>query len=72
MKKIVLLVIGIFLMGCQSNQEEARQPIAQVEVEDTLAPITENIMAHSVLYEANIRQYSNEGTLMLLLRICLY
>ncbi|MDG1022751.1 MAG: alpha-amylase family glycosyl hydrolase [Flavobacteriaceae bacterium] len=62
MKKIVLLVIGIFLMGCQSNQEEARQPIAQVEVEDTLAPITENIMAHSVLYEANIRQYSNEGT----------
>ena len=62
MKRILLLVIRIFLIGCQSNKEEARQPIAQVEVEDTLAPITENIMAHSVLYEANIRQYSNEGT----------
>ena len=46
MKRILLLVIGIFLIGCQSNKEEARQPIAQVEVEDTLAPITENIMAH--------------------------
>ena len=57
-----LLFISILLISCKLSDEEARKPIAKKESQDILAPIKENIIAHSVLYEANIRQYSIEGT----------
>ena len=57
-----LLLISILLISCKLSDEEARKPIAKKESQDILAPIKENIIAHSVLYEANIRQYSIEGT----------
>ena len=62
MKKIALLSLGILLLGCQSKKEEARQPIPKAPIENVTTPITEKTIAHSVLYEANIRQYSDEGS----------
>ena len=62
MKKIALLSLGILLLGCQSKKEEARQPIPKAPIENVTTPFTEKTIAHSVLYEANIRQYSDEGS----------
>ena len=62
MRKITAFIFGLFLMACQPKKEEARQPKSPLESKNVIAPITENTIAHSVLYEANIRQYSNEGT----------
>ncbi|MFQ3340821.1 MAG: alpha-amylase [Flavobacteriaceae bacterium] len=62
MKRITILLITSFIASCQPIKEEARVPEPKPEVKDSFAPISENTIAHSVLYEANIRQYSNEGT----------
>ena len=62
MRNITILLITIFIVACQSTKEEARSPQPRPEVNDTLAPISKQNIAHSVLYEANIRQYSSEGT----------
>lgn len=62
MRKITAFIFSLFLMACQPKKEEARQPKSPLESKNVIAPITENTIAHSVLYEANIRQYSNEGT----------
>ena len=62
MRKITAFIFGLFLMACQPKKEEARQPKNPLESKNVIAPIAENTIAHSVLYEANIRQYSNEGT----------
>ena len=55
MKKIILILGVLSLVGCQPTQQEARKPIV-------FDPITEQDISQAVLYEANIRQYSNEGT----------
>jgi len=57
-----LLLIGILFLSCQSPKEEARKPLENNKDTPTLAPISEEDIAHAVLYEANIRQYSEEGT----------
>ena len=62
MRNITILLITIFIVACQSTKEEARSPQPRPEVNDILAPISKQNIAHSVLYEANIRQYSSEGT----------
>ena len=62
MRNITILLITILIASCQSIKEEARSPLSRPEVNDTLTPISKQNIAHSVLYEANIRQYSSEGT----------
>ena len=62
MRNITILLITILIVACQSTKEEARSPQPRLEVNDILAPISKQKIAHSVLYEANIRQYSSEGT----------
>ena len=62
MRNITILLITILIVACQSTKEEARSPQPRPEVNDILAPISKQNIAHSVLYEANIRQYSSEGT----------
>jgi len=62
MRNITILLITILIVACQSTKEEARSPQPRLEVNDILAPISKQNIAHSVLYEANIRQYSSEGT----------
>lgn len=53
MKKILFaLVLLIALGSCKKEEKQAQ----------VLAPITDEIMASAVIYEANIRQYSVEGT----------
>ena len=62
MRNITILLITILIASCQSTKEEARSPQPRPEVNDTRTPISKQNIAHSVLYEANIRQYSSEGT----------
>ncbi|MCH1431932.1 MAG: alpha-amylase family glycosyl hydrolase [Flavobacteriaceae bacterium] len=62
MKPFLSFLIGVFIFSCQSPKEEARKPEEKKVQVKTLAPISEVVVAHSVLYEANIRQYSEEGT----------
>ena len=54
-KTLVFIAATLFLMSCETQPQEARKPIVY-------APIAEKDIAQGVLYEANIRQYSNEGT----------
>jgi glycosidase len=63
MNKLSFLAVVLLVASCQSKQEKTRKPIVKEEVlEISLEPITDQTIAHSVLYEANIRQYSEEGT----------
>ena len=55
MKKLIPVLGALLLLNCQPAATEARKPIV-------FEPITEKDIAQAVLYEANIRQYSNEGT----------
>ncbi|MDG1251195.1 MAG: alpha-amylase family glycosyl hydrolase [Flavobacteriaceae bacterium] len=54
--------MSLLILSCQNQSEIARKP--QVEtIEDTpFLPINEEIISKAVLYEANIRQYSVEGS----------
>ncbi len=63
MRNFIFLFVALYFLGCKSPETEARKPIPQTTVAPTpLAPISEEVIASAVLYEANIRQYSNEGT----------
>ena len=57
-----ILLLSLLILSCQNQSEIARKP--QVEtIEDTpFLPINEEIISKAVLYEANIRQYSVEGS----------
>ena len=57
-----ILLMSLLILSCQNQSEIARKP--QVEtIEDTpFLPINEEIISKAVLYEANIRQYSVEGS----------
>ncbi len=53
MKKIIVtFVLLITLIACKQASNETQN----------LAPVSDEMMANSVIYEANIRQYSPEGT----------
>ena len=56
MKKIfVIILISLIVIQCNSPKPEARGP-------NIYKPISDQILATGVIYEANIRQYSSEGT----------
>ncbi|MCC8358834.1 alpha-amylase family glycosyl hydrolase [Salinimicrobium sediminilitoris] len=60
MKKISILLLGLLtLASCKNEPEET---VAVVEEEQTIEPVTNEAMESAVIYEANIRQYSPEGT----------
>lgn len=61
MKPFFTVLLALLLFACQSNDSQARKPKV-VATAAALQPINQNIIAQSVLYEANIRQYSPEGT----------
>lgn len=61
MKKIIFALSTIFLLGSCKN--EAGTQVKQEEVaQEELAPVSNDLMETAVIYEANIRQYSPEGT----------
>ncbi|MDC1029965.1 alpha-amylase family glycosyl hydrolase [Flavobacteriaceae bacterium] len=54
MKKVCLLLLCLSLFSCQ-------QSVSTIEVQP-ISPITNQDIAQGVLYEVNIRQFTNEGT----------
>ena len=62
LKNLVTASFFIFFLGCQSPKPEPRKAIPPKVEKVAYTPISEADIAHAVLYEANIRQYSNEGT----------
>ena len=59
MKKLILLLTIAVLFACKEEQKQAEPEAKQ---EDTFQPITDADIESGVIYEANIRQYSPEGT----------
>lgn len=60
MKKTILLAITIAtFISCKDDKKQEDK--AEVTAE-TLAPVSDAMMENSVIYEANIRNYSPEGT----------
>jgi len=57
MKKLSLILFAILLMACGNEKKSDTDTKAQ-----TFTPITETDYENAVIYEANIRQYSPEGT----------
>ena len=62
MKQYFALFFSVLILSCQSGIEEARKPEDSNFQVKPIEPITKKIISQSVLYEANIRQYSNKGT----------
>ena len=55
--KILILFVGLMLFSCKKNSTESSQEQPKV-----FTPISNDILEYAVIYEANIRQYSSEGT----------
>ena len=63
MKLTRILILSLIIWSCQEQLEEARKPEVKPTPEVTpYQPISEELVSKAVLYEANIRQYSNEGS----------
>ena len=57
-----ILLLSLLILSCQNQSEIARKPQVKT-IEDTpFLPINEEIISKAVLYEANIRPYSVEGS----------
>ncbi|PKQ45074.1 alpha-amlyase [Confluentibacter flavum] len=61
MKKIIslVLIIGFVFYSCKNEQKTEEKRIPTVT---EIAPVSPEMMKNAVIYEANIRQYSPEGT----------
>ncbi len=58
MKKISILLLGLLtLVSCKDEEQ-----VVVVQEEQAIAPVTNEDLESAVIYEANIRQYSPEGT----------
>jgi len=61
MKKLTLtLLIAITIISCKEEKKEVVKVVEEIKKE--IAPVSEEMMESAVIYEANIRQYSKEGT----------
>ena len=56
MKKLLIFSLALSIIACHEPQKES-----SVEV-NPMTPITAQDMAQGILYEVNIRQFTNEGT----------
>ncbi len=62
MKKILLILMAFGLMlSCKNDPKSTEATDLEIQ-KDSLAPISNEILESAVIYEANIRQYSPEGT----------
>ncbi|MGA1771119.1 MAG: alpha-amylase family glycosyl hydrolase, partial [Flavobacteriaceae bacterium] len=55
MKPWIICLIALTFFGCTASKPEPARPVV-------FPPISDEVLATGVLYEANIRQYSPEGT----------
>jgi len=63
MKLIRILILSHIIWSCQEQPEEVRKPEVNPTPKVTpYQPISDKLVSKAVLYEANIRQYSNEGS----------
>ena len=62
MKLKSLLLLILLIWSCQKKSEEARKPEPKKIEKISFKSITDEIVSKAVLYEANIRQYSDEGS----------
>lgn len=56
-----LLLSTIVLISCKEEVKK-EEPVEKTPQEITMAPIDHDVLESAVIYEANIRQYSPEGT----------
>lgn len=59
MRTIFLALTALFVISC--NTENKKASIKESNL-DSIAPISNEVLENAVIYEANIRQYSPEGT----------
>ena len=59
MKKIWILLVLLSVIACKTDK--SKEMTTEVKT-DSIAPIDDSIVEKAVIYEANIRQYSPEGT----------
>ena len=57
-----ILLLSLLILSCQNQSEVARKPQIKTIQDLPFLPINDEIISKAVLYEANIRQYSIEGT----------
>ena len=62
MKLKSILILSFLILSCQNQAEEARKPKVKTIEPTPFTPINNEVISKAVLYEANIRQYSNEGS----------
>jgi len=62
MKKFALLIMIFGLLISCKNETNKNESTSEEVKKDSLAPVSDEMMESAVIYEANIRQYSPEGT----------
>ena len=60
MKKLVLVLLVTAFISCKTDMKKETQTVEQPTKE--IAAVNAEMMESAVIYEANIRQYSTEGT----------
>ncbi|MFL9845373.1 alpha-amylase family glycosyl hydrolase [Flavobacterium rhizosphaerae] len=63
MKKIAITILALTLLwSCKDNKQADESLNMEATATDSLPPVSDAMMENAVIYEANIRQYSPEGT----------
>ena len=62
MKRFIIAALAVSMLAACKNETSEDSVKKEGEKAQTLAPINDSILGQSVIYEANIRQYSPEGT----------
>ncbi|AUC14904.1 alpha-amlyase [Tenacibaculum sp. SZ-18] len=63
MKKLLAMAVVAAMISCkQETKETTAQVETKTEDKNIIKPITNEVLETAVIYEANIRQYSKEGT----------
>jgi len=63
MKKLLILLLILFaFISCKNDKKESISNIQPETQVDSIVPINDDVIESAVIYEANIRQYSPEGT----------
>lgn len=63
MKKLMLFMpVLILFISCKNEKKEAVQEVEVAQELSVLSPINNNVLESAVIYEANIRQYSKDGS----------
>ena len=61
MKRISIFLLGILTLASCKNEPEQTVAVEEQEVQ-SIEPVSNEVLESAVIYEANIRQYSPEGT----------